>query len=557
MASKEAQVNLSKRILEYYKALPKVEPGSDTERNRAVAMIRYASAARFIDRLDEAGQLLKDARTILERRRAAGDQGEATAQALGLGLLGERRLLWAHGDVNGARNAAMGASRVLAPWALRDKASTSSLRLYAEVMSSLAWTDGTPEESLGWYEAARHAYQRLRAANPHDAGLAIDYVLGMAEGLWTLTDPLEAEAVGREAFEVGTQLLKARPGDTAALNARAELSYARVVAANSRGQVVHALAYMRNASSDYGSLLRLDPRDTNVRSNLSGTQYDISNALLRAGQPLAALQARQRALSISLATVQNSHEIAGAGFSALLGLAELNADLGDRAAASELLRQARTAAERMRMNHERPQLSQENAASLKYSEAVVALWNGNPQEAVASAQEGKAIARQIGGDPHSEQVRTIATAFLDAVLGQALLAQDQTGQALAVLADRASFLRTLNKVSDFVALREDFELLRATAIVGAGLDAQARQLLDQLVPQQRRFVADNPEDCRARLHLAVMLALQARIEPENATTAAREAAALVKALPEPMKRLRSVRIWLARIDAFTGKRAAA
>jgi tetratricopeptide (TPR) repeat protein len=559
LASNEVIAGLNKRILEYYNALPNVEPGSDTERNRAVAMIRYAFAARILGRLDEAEQLLKKALQVLERRRAGGDGSEATAAAIGLGLLGERRLLWARGDLDGARNAALAASKVLAPWALRDKLSPNVLRVYGEVMGSLINVQADPNQSFASYEAARAAYERLGGTTLSDFGAATGYVRTTGEALLVMPGRPDLLAAGNAAYELGTQLLKLRPGDTAALRARSYVAGGLAKAAVQGMQPVSALQRFKDSVDDNYSLLRLDPGDTNTRSILANAEGMISQLLERAGQPERALAAQQRAVSISTVPGLSNVELASTQVDVLGRLALLHADLGDRVtAAASLLKAKKALAVQPKATTADHIRSAINASELAWYGAAIAILNGDPDSAIAPVKAAKAMLGSIGeGGALAKQSRAILAEYLDSMLAEALFAQNKPEQALTVLSETASAPRTFGKSPDSIALREDRDLLLATMQVSLGRAAEARQTLIQLLPQQRAFVAANPDDCRGRLHLAVLLALQSRMEPETTSAASREAAALVKSLPEPMKRLRSVRTWLDRIAAFTGKRATA
>jgi tetratricopeptide (TPR) repeat protein len=324
-------------------------------------------------------------------------------------------------------------------------------------------------------------------------------------------------------------------------------------------QPVSALQRFKDSVDDNYSLLRLDPGDTNTRSILANAEGMISQLLERAGQPERALAAQQRAVSISTVPGLSNVELASTQVDVLGRLALLHADLGDRVtAAASLLRAKKGLAVQPKATTADHIRSAINASELAWYGAAIAILNGDPDSAIAPVKAAKAMLGTIGeGGALAKQSRAILAEYLDSMLAEALFAQNKPEQALTVLSETASAPRTFGKSPDSIALREDRDLLLATMQVSLGRAAEARQTLTQLLPQQRAFVAANPDDCRGRLHLAVLLALQSRMEPETTSAASREAAALVKSLPEPMKRLRSVRTWLDRIAAFTGKRATA
>ncbi len=77
---------LSKRAIDYYAALPPELRTPETDRNRALALVRYGAALRNQSKLDESGKALSEAVGVLSKLRTGGDQSEATAVGLGVGL---------------------------------------------------------------------------------------------------------------------------------------------------------------------------------------------------------------------------------------------------------------------------------------------------------------------------------------------------------------------------------------------------------------------------------------------------------------------------------------
>ncbi|TMG96660.1 MAG: ATP-binding protein, partial [Betaproteobacteria bacterium] len=75
---------LAKRAVDYYAALPPELRSAETDRNRALALVRYGAALRNQSRLDESQKALTDAVGVLSKLREQGDQSEATAIGLGL-----------------------------------------------------------------------------------------------------------------------------------------------------------------------------------------------------------------------------------------------------------------------------------------------------------------------------------------------------------------------------------------------------------------------------------------------------------------------------------------
>ncbi|MEO8849574.1 MAG: hypothetical protein ABI440_13215, partial [Casimicrobiaceae bacterium] len=78
--------DLAKRVLAYYDGLPAELRTIETNRNRALALVRYAAVLRIQTRLDESDKSLADAVTVLSDLWEKGDHSEATVIGLSSGL---------------------------------------------------------------------------------------------------------------------------------------------------------------------------------------------------------------------------------------------------------------------------------------------------------------------------------------------------------------------------------------------------------------------------------------------------------------------------------------
>ncbi len=80
---------LSKRALAYYDALPPELRTAETNRNRALALVRYGYVLRYQSKLDDSEKALSEAVDVLGRMRRDGDASEATAIGLAPRLDGQ------------------------------------------------------------------------------------------------------------------------------------------------------------------------------------------------------------------------------------------------------------------------------------------------------------------------------------------------------------------------------------------------------------------------------------------------------------------------------------
>src|SRR6185436_18287681 len=127
--------DLSKRALDYYSGLPESVRGAETERNRALAQVRYGLALAFLTKYAESEKALADAIDTLTRLRRDGDQSEASAIGLGLGYAAQARLMLFMNRVPEQMKAAQAGAEVLQPLMAQGKPSVSLRRAYGDAMT--------------------------------------------------------------------------------------------------------------------------------------------------------------------------------------------------------------------------------------------------------------------------------------------------------------------------------------------------------------------------------------------------------------------------------------
>ena len=84
---------LSKRALDYYGALPPELRTAETDRNRALALVRYGAVLRYQSKLDESREGAgRGGRRSRQDAARQGDESESTAIGLGSGLTAQARV---------------------------------------------------------------------------------------------------------------------------------------------------------------------------------------------------------------------------------------------------------------------------------------------------------------------------------------------------------------------------------------------------------------------------------------------------------------------------------
>ena len=152
---------LAKRAVDYYAALPPELRTAETDRNRALALVRYGAALRNQSKLDESGKALSEAVDVLSKLRKEGDQSEATAIGLGMGLTSEARVASSQNRRAEEREFATQAVDVLKPLMAAPNPSIPLRRAYGLAMTYLGFSQANTDEEEAAVETLEEARERL------------------------------------------------------------------------------------------------------------------------------------------------------------------------------------------------------------------------------------------------------------------------------------------------------------------------------------------------------------------------------------------------------------
>src|SRR5438552_1494741 len=169
---------LAKRAVDYYAALPPELRSAETDRNRALALVRYGAALRNQSRLDESQKALTDAVGVLSKLREQGDQSEATAIGLGLGLTSQARVAGSANRRAEERELAIKGVEVLKPLMAAPTPSISLRRAYGLAMTYLGFSqnrNNQEEAAVKTLEEARQAYRSIAGLQLDDLPAAVAY----------------------------------------------------------------------------------------------------------------------------------------------------------------------------------------------------------------------------------------------------------------------------------------------------------------------------------------------------------------------------------------------
>ncbi|HEX2862589.1 MAG TPA: tetratricopeptide repeat protein, partial [Lacunisphaera sp.] len=341
---------LARRALDYYRELAPELRTPETDRNRALALVRYGAVLRNQGRLDESQGVLNEAVGQLRQLHAAGDKSELTAIGLGLGLSSLARV---HDSLNKYEESAtlgLEAVAVVDPLMAVAEPSVPSRRAYGSVLNFVGvghLRRNQEEQAVKTLEQAREVFRGINGLRLTDFSAAAAYAEVSAtqlEALVALGRMDEAKKVGKEAAALAAQILEKRPGHLSALRARGLISGPMSSLAADDMLIREAMALSETSARDWEAILRIDPTNNAALSNLFYRRAAGHLMLARLGRPREAME-RLRVLLDGLPKENLSAMTALSGSLTSARLAVLAADLGDRRQGAAALADSRRLAE--------------------------------------------------------------------------------------------------------------------------------------------------------------------------------------------------------------------
>jgi len=550
---------LSKRAIDYYAALPAELRTAETDRNRALALVRYGAALRNQSKLDESGKALSEAVGVLSKLRKEGDQSEATAVGLGVGLLSQARVAASQNRRPDERVFAMQAVDVLKPLAAAPNPSIPLRRAYGLALTFLGFSQGNSDEeeaAVVTLEEARKTFRSIDNLKLDDLPAAVAYAEASAwqvNALQTLGRSDQVRAVGAEALKVTGQVLEKRPGNMSALRARALMADGLSATEGFDLHLRKALALSQQGVRDWEAIVALDPSNQIAWNNLVSGRLGAGFWALNLGD----IDGAQEQWRAGLATERQVKESAmiGTVLSLAAGyLAMIEADSGNARAA-----EATIAANRRLTELAIRGLSPDSFARAYlpeflgyYGYPTTGFGYGAYGPAFAARdyetlrKEARASVRRLeqikNGNPQQElrKNRSLEVAYRTAAegsyrLGDYAEADAEVKKALAIR--RTIPTRTLSEERD-----ADIQLMLA-ALIAARLQryAEAQQIIEPVLKLHRGlYERKDSDDLSQRVEFARALYVSAVAAPGQKTVQLTQAATLIDGLPPQMRRQLSI-----------------
>ncbi len=539
--------SLSKRALDYYAGLPPALRTPATERNRALAQVRYAISLRNLGKLDEAEKAAGAAVATLDELRGKGDASEATLIGLAMGRSAKGRILSQQGRFKESADESAKALALIEPLASAAGSSTASRRAMGDIAVSHGFNVGRDGDTKGAVEileksrVALRSIDGLKLGDLSSAALFVEATAWQMDGLATLGRSGEARRNGEEARAIADGILEKQPGHMLALRARGLLmgNLGDLLAAELRFPA--SLPLYAAAARDYESFLKVDPGNTIAWNNLAANLMSLGLITEAAGRPREGL--RHLRVATRTATQGGLTAVRAQNASFLwYQISRLEADLGNAEAS------AAAHAEATRFIALSVKGSAPDSFRRRVQEPIPQLQEANRLfllgDAAAAREKAGAAAHALErAKPETDGQRiALANNLSDALSTVALAAYAMKDYAAAEAAARRSVeerkvLPAGNWLQD--VFQNDFLMLHAQALARAGRLPEAREALAPVL----RYYAKLPSAREAdwiRLRQANLRLVQALADPPQAQAHLAQAVQLVDGLNPEFRRTASV-----------------
>jgi Tetratricopeptide repeat len=537
---------MAKRALDYYRALPAELRSPETERNQALAQVRYGAVLRVQSRLDEARAVVGAAVTTLDGLRARGDTSEAAAIGLALGLTEQSRAVTPAGYDRNAVPPAERAVSVLAPAAAASGASVALRRAHAAALTQLGLVQTRQRRFEPGLAALEAALATWRGIDPMlaDSDAAANFGITtarLAEAYDRADRPADAARVGEEGLRATSKLIERQPNNMLALRARALISDSLANAARNHLQPGRRLSAANDAARDWALLSRIDPSDAVLKNSLMNARTIASTALWDQGRPRESL-AKVLENGEFRPAAEGSYVVAQSLYFSLEWAANVAAELGQAAAADRYLADKQRFHEiNMPAAGDKSFLIDYFRIETKIQPVELAMLLGDLTRARAAAKGLRERLSELQTTNEFERLRVAAALnYLHNSLGWvALQARDfDTAQEhFGRVAETHKQLPAATLV-DRLGAAYDASLLAIT-LAHAGRLGEARALAEPALALQREVHARQTDDQMHKLGLCLALVATARATPGQAKVLLAQAQAVFDSLPAEARELRS------------------
>jgi hypothetical protein len=328
---------LAQKTVDYYNGLPPALLTPETEINKAMALVRLASAQDASGNQKTANKNFGDAEAIFEKLRAAGDDGEPVTYGLASILYNQN-----YGSaVGGGSSAPMNrAAALLRPLVNGANPSRRVRQLYADTLNILCLNQ-PPQQALATCDEALKIFTGLGALDLSDLDAAAswaDTADTKSGELQALDQVDEAQKLEQRVFAMTEKVLARRPGDQHALEDRFFAANRLALLADSQHNAASAMSYANQAVQAAEDWVRFNPSSLDAWSRWGNALGHIATLQFERGDVSVAAATARSALALAR-DPRSPKGLAGAISYIWNGLAQVLALSGDSAAAANSLQE--------------------------------------------------------------------------------------------------------------------------------------------------------------------------------------------------------------------------
>jgi hypothetical protein len=551
--------DLAQRALAYYRELPPELHTPQTDRNRALALVRYGAVLRQQGEVDKAEPVLDEAFKVLDGLRRGGDASEAT-------LLGLAMALGAKAGVMSLRSRHVDAIRysdqaleIVQPLTSQPQASRQVRMFEANVYSGRGFSRlrRSEDDAIPDLRRAQELFAGLGALELKDLPAAAGHASAggwLAESLLEAGREDEARAVVAEMTRVSAAVLQRRPGHGPVMRTRTQAAAFHGEIEARRLRVGAALPPSREAERGWEEIVRHDPSNASALNNVAVANWRTAEVLLRLGRVGEAMRKLEEAAAIEKRSPLTGFLARNLAFWNM-ELAEGHAMLGDGPRAAAAAAHARKLDEFAGGNSPPRPGNLFPRAIYESRGAIATALSGDHAGAMRRLRETLSLigSVRLEGDLQ-ERNRRRALAVLNQTGAQLSYYARDISAAQAFGAAALAVRAKLRPRNPFEQLRlHEIDVHQAKVLARLGRAPEAQQLLQPALAFMKQQVERGSDDVVLRAQLANALLVQALLSPGERRQLLAQAATTIRRLPAEALRWKEWAFLLEEIDREQAK----
>ena len=536
---------LAKSAIAYYKELPVELRTPATQRNHALALMRFGGVARAQGRVEEADASIDSATKLVEGLRAEGDISDATALAMAAARIAQAQVLLIKAGNAEAIQKYRDALDILKPMmALANPPKKASvLAANAFLGTGIAQGrlpgDRTSKHFIDAIQNVTHAKEiarELKASDLTDLTATELYLRAngaLAFAAYVQGKQDETIELAKETSALADRLLKLRPDYRPAMQATADAASNLADIDYDNGRVSAALVHFKARRAAEEKLVALDKSNSAAWNSLFFTKINIADALRDVGRISESLQERQEAIALAdqfkLTPIIARNFARWAGFQAMA-----YQEMGYAAEAEAALEKRRKFAALGKTGDNMDVIISENTAGFETQVMQIA---GKQSESRLRAQQS--LARLKAGRGKLPPTVDIEQGLLGIVYRASYAMGDYAAVEAAARQQWPFWKQNLTESAPSQFVYHDSVARAAKAAARQGRQAEAWEMIK---PAMQSFLSkrlENTEDQEQRVARCNLLLTAALANPSERKTYLARASALFATLSPETKRWRS------------------